>query len=116
MGGIKPAGPVRAGTYIPEQFEFALESGEKIWVDKNASKHLAEYAISKLKDKDTWPEAARLASQIQLGSLRSAVDMASKNGIKYRQMIKIDGWELVFAPPKSAEQFPTLYHALFRGK
>ena len=42
----------------------------------------------------------RLSSQQQLNSLQSALNTATKNGVKYNELIIIDGWELKLAPPK----------------
>lgn len=101
------------GTVIPQSFELTLETGEKVWVDGNATKHLAEFAGSKASD--YTPEAVRLASQLQLESLNAAVNTAARNGITYREVMNVNGWELIFAPPKSENQFPALYHALYKG-
>ncbi|NVE01681.1 hemagglutinin [Massilia sp. BJB1822] len=102
------------GSLIPKKFELVLENGGKVWADGHATKHLAEYAAGKAVD--YTPEAVRLASQVQLKSLGDAVNMAVKNGLVYRNAIYVNNWELVFAPPKSAEQLPALYHALYKGK
>ncbi|MDU9030471.1 LysM peptidoglycan-binding domain-containing protein [Pseudomonas mediterranea] len=111
---IQSSGPVHPRSVIPREFELTVESGQKIWVDGNATKHIAEYAAGKAVN--FTPEATRLASQVQLESLSSAVNIAVANKITYRQMVKIDGWELVFAPPKTADQLPALYHALYKAK
>ena len=111
---IRPVGPMHPGSVIPQSFELSLENGAKIWVDGNATKHVAEYAATKAIN--STPEAVRLVSQVQLASLESAVNTAVQNGITYRQVIKVNNWELIFAPPKSADQFPALYHALYKGK
>ena len=100
------------GSVIPKQFELALERGGKIWVDRNATKHVAEYAAAKTIN--STPAAVRLASQVQIESLRTAVNTAVQNGLLYRQVIKVNNWELVFAPAKSADQFRALYHALYK--
>jgi len=75
------------GSVIPQQFELALENGGKIWVDGNATKHVAEYAAAKAIN--STPEAVRLASQVQLESLGSAVNTAVQNGVTYRQVINV---------------------------
>ncbi|AXA90566.1 RHS repeat-associated core domain-containing protein [Massilia sp. YMA4] len=111
---IQPAGPMHPGSVIPQKFELTLEGGGKVWVDGNATKHIAEYAAAKAVN--ATPEAVRLASQVQLESLGSAVNAAVQNGITYRQMMNVNNWELIFAPPKSAEQFPALYHAIYKAK
>lgn len=111
---ITSAGPVYPGSVIPKNFELTLDSGQKIWIDSNATKHIAEYAAAKAKD--FTPQAVKLSSQVQLNSLKNAIEQAQINGIKYRQLIKVDEWELVFAPPKTAEQFPALYHAVYKTR
>ena len=111
---IQSSGKIHPGSVIPQNFELALNSGKKIWVDGNATKHIAEYASNKAMH--YTPEAVRTASQAQLESLSAAVNTASENGIVYRQMMRVDGWELIFAPPRSAGQFPALYHALYKAK
>lgn len=111
---IRSSGDVHPGSVIPRQFELTLGNGQKIWVDGNATKHIAEYAAGKARY--ATPEAVRLSSQVQLESLSAAVNTANANGIVYRQMIKVDGWELIFAPPRSAGEFPALYHALYKAK
>nr|WP_238963129.1 hemagglutinin repeat-containing protein [Pseudomonas sp. AF32] len=111
---IKPAGPVYPGSVIPKTFELSLEGGEKIWVDGNATKHIAEYAAYKAES--YAPEAVKLASQVQLSSLKAAVETAVNAGLKYREVINVDGWELVFAPAKTSDQFPALYHAVFKSR
>jgi filamentous hemagglutinin len=87
---------------------------KKIWIDGNATKHIAEYAA--VKAENFSPEMVRLVSQEQIRSLSSAVTTAVDTGIQYRKMMHVDGWELIFAPPKSANQLPALYHALYKRK
>jgi hypothetical protein len=111
---IQPIGPMHPGSVIPQKFELTLESSGKIWVDGNATKHIAEYAAARAIN--ATPEAVRLVSQVQLESLGSAVNTAVQNGVTYRQLMIVNNWELIFAPPKSVGQFPALYHALYRGK
>ena len=57
-----------------------------------------------------------MASQVQLNSLKTAVEMAASSGIEYRKVINVDGWELMFAPQKSEGQLPALYHAVVRSR
>ncbi|MEP7731522.1 hemagglutinin repeat-containing protein, partial [Marinomonas primoryensis] len=108
---ISNAGLVHPGSVIPQNFELSLANGQKIWVDGNATKHLAETSASKAQN--FTPEAVRLNSQVQLESLQSAVNTATSSPLSYRQMIKVDGWELIFAKPKVEGQLPALYHARY---
>jgi YD repeat-containing protein len=111
---VKASGPNHPGSVIPRSFELGLENGQKIWIDGNATKHIAEYAA--VKAENFSPEMVRLVSQEQIRSLSSAVTTAVDTGIQYRKMMHVDGWELIFAPPKSANQLPALYHALYKRK
>nr|WP_221179077.1 hemagglutinin repeat-containing protein [Pseudomonas brassicacearum] len=111
---IKSVGPMHPGSVIPQSFELSLGSGEKIWVDGNATKHIAEYAAYKAEN--YTPEAVRLASQVQLSSFKAAVETAANTGLKYRVVTNVDGWELMFAPAKTADQFPVLYHAVYKSR
>ncbi|WP_289241436.1 LysM peptidoglycan-binding domain-containing protein [Delftia sp.] len=111
---VKASGPNHPGSVIPRSFELGLENGQKIWIDGNATKHIAEYAA--VKAENFSPEMVRLVSQEQIRSLSSAVTTAVDTGIQYRKMMYVDGWELIFAPPKSANQLPALYHALYKRK
>ncbi len=111
---ISSARPNHPGSVIPTSFELSLSGGQKIWVDANATKHIAEYTA--VKAENFAPDMVRLVSQQQLRSLSSAANTAVADGIRYRQIMRVDGWELIFAPPKTAEQLPALYHALYKAK
>jgi len=108
---IDNAGPVHPGSVIPQNFELSLANGQKIWVDGNATKHLAEVSASKAKR--FTPDAVRLNSQVQLESLQAAVNTATLSPLNYSQMTIVDGWELIFAKPKIEGQIPALYHARY---
>lgn len=58
------------------------------------------------------PETVRLITQIQLQSLQGAVNLATKNGVPFNQLLTIGGWELKFAAPRTVGQLPALIHAL----
>ncbi|WP_249228041.1 polymorphic toxin-type HINT domain-containing protein [Kutzneria sp. CA-103260] len=103
---IKGTQDVYEGTALPKSFELSLEGADKVWVAPNATKHMLERMPS-----DVRPALRDLAAQVQLSSLRSAVQKAVKAGYKYDEMVVVDGWELIFGPPKTGP-LPTLYHAL----
>jgi hypothetical protein len=65
------------GSYS-KNFTLVLSGGNNIWVDGNAAKNIAEYAASKAAD--FAPESERLASQVQLESLASAVNATFDQG------------------------------------
>ena len=46
-----------------------------------------------------------------LRSLQSAVNVATKNGVIYDQIMHVGGWELEFKLPREAGQLPALIHA-----
>ncbi|WP_332610256.1 hemagglutinin repeat-containing protein [Achromobacter sp. ESBL13] len=107
---IKATQPPYPGSVIPKSFELSLSSGQKIWVHGNATEHMAEYA--KMKAINFTPEAVRLSSQQQLTSLQAAVDSATKGGVPYGKVINVEGWELIFSPPRASGGLPALIHAL----
>ena len=106
---IKSTQPYYPCSVIPKSFEMTLPNGQKVCVHGNATEHIAEYA--KFKAKNYTPKAVRLSSQQQLNSLQSALNTATKNGVKYNELITIDGWELKLAPPKKLGDLPAVIHA-----
>jgi len=68
--------------------------------------------MRKMKAINFTPEAVRLSSQQQLTSLQAAVDSASKGGVPYGKVINVEGWELIFSPPRASGGLPALIHAL----
>jgi filamentous hemagglutinin len=55
-----------------------------------------------------------MATQAQLGSLQSAVEAATRNGVPYGKILNIGEWELKFAAPRNAGDLPSLIHALMK--
>lgn len=102
--------PPYPGSVIPKSFELSLSSGQKIWVHGSATVHMVEYA--KMKAINFTPEAVRLSSQQQLSSLQAAVDSATKGGVPYGKVINVEGWELVFSPPRESGGLPAFIRAL----
>lgn len=107
---IKATQPNHPGTVIPRSFELTTTTGDKVWIHGNATKHLAEYAG--MTANHYPPEVVRLVSQQQLASLHGAISSASSSGIRYGEIMIIDGWELKFAPPRSPGKLPVVTHAL----
>ncbi len=107
---IKATQPVYAGTVIPRSFELTTSAG-KVWVHGNATEHMAEYATAML-GRGVNPQLVQVGSQVQLNSLKAAVDAASRGGMEYGKVIRTGGWELIFAAPREAGQLPALKHAL----
>jgi filamentous hemagglutinin len=54
----------------------------------------------------------RITQQAQLTSMEAAVNAATKNGVKFDEIIRIGGWELKFGRPRNPGDLPTLFHAL----
>lgn len=80
----------------------------------NATKHIAEYAAYKAEN--YTPEDVRLASQVQLSSFKAAVETAENTGLKYREVFNVDGWELMFAPAKTADHPFSIILSISRGE
>ncbi len=108
---IKATQPVYKGSVIPKSFELSASTG-KFWVNGNATEHIAEYAVGRAVN--GAPEAVRLASQVQLGSLKAAVEAATRQGVRFGEIIQVGGWELKFGVPRQVGQLPALIHALYR--
>jgi RHS repeat-associated protein len=102
---------VYSGTVVPRSFTLATESGE-FYITPNATEHLAEYAASVTSR--SGPEAAAIATQAQLTSLRAAVTSAAKSGVRYGELIESGGWKIVFGPPRSPGELPAVIHALMK--
>lgn len=57
-----------------------------------------------------------LRAQDMLTRLRSAVREATKCGIKYDEMIVVEGWELIFSAARKGAKLLVLKHAREVGK
>jgi RHS repeat-associated protein len=100
------------GTVIPRSFEIATASGA-VWVHGNATEHMAERAVAML-NRGIPQALVNLGSQVQIRSLQSAVQLAIDGGIRYGELMRKGGWELIFRAPRAAGQLPALIHALQR--
>ena len=95
---------------IFKSFEINLGTN-KVWVHGNATEHLRELEINLMKDISKTPEAKRLAMELILTDFQGALKEATKNGIKYDEMVNIGRWEFKFSKPREAGQLPALIHA-----
>jgi hypothetical protein len=107
--GMKATQEVWPGTVIPRSFEL-LAGRTNLWVNGNATKHMAEYATS-LMNNGMTPEAVSMASQAQLKSLQAAVAKATQGGIPFNKLVNVGGWELRFSQ-RVTDKLPVLMHAL----
>jgi hypothetical protein len=103
---IEATGPRYQNTNPPTQFN--LQAGKSIIeVVPNATKHIFEHLLGLYRSGAT-PQTLECAAQVRLASLQQAVSQALGVGIKHRELIKIGGWELVFAIDKG-KKLPTRY-------
>lgn len=108
---IKATQEVWPGTQIPRSFELTTQGGRKVWVHGNATEHLAERVVN-LNRRQLTPDLVRVTQQAQLNSLEAAVNAATKNGVKFDEIITVGGWELKFGRPRNPGDLPTLFHSL----
>ncbi|MFJ5964441.1 ribonuclease YeeF family protein [Bacillus sp. NPDC093026] len=80
---IKITQPLYEGTKIPKSFELAT-AGEKFWVHPNGTKHMVEYIT-----RDATTHGMPINSQTLLSSFQNSVNNATKQGIKYEEIMKI---------------------------
>jgi len=111
---IKATQASYAGLSLPRSFELLTETGRKIWVAGNGTKHIYDDAMTALKSGRNI-RSVNIAMQAQLSSLRAAVSAATKGGVKYGEQMNVGGWELIFSAPRASGQFPVLYHALMKA-
>jgi hypothetical protein len=103
---IRSTQPVNPNTTIPKSFELSVGKS-KYWVHPNATKHLAEYSTK------TLSHGNRMTDQALLTSFRGAVEQATKQGIKYDEMMIVGNWELIISKPRAEGQLPVIKHALY---
>nr|MDT0663517.1 RHS repeat-associated core domain-containing protein [Micromonospora sp. DSM 115978] len=104
--------PNYPGSVLPRSFTMAA-GGQQIWVHPNATKHMAEY-LQGLATSGATRARVDLATQVQLGSLRSAVGDVASGGVPINQLVHAGGWELRFGQ-RSTDPLPALMHALYIG-
>lgn len=109
---IKGTQPNYPGSDLPRSFEMQA-GGTRVWVHGNATKHIAEYAQNKAANMASR-EQVGLATQVQLRSLQSAVEGATRNGVPTGRLITSGGWELKFSQ-RPQDPLHALVHALHVG-
>jgi RHS repeat-associated protein len=110
---ITPTQANYESTALPQSFELNTGNGFKIWVHGNATKHMAEYlyAGKYVLSRD----GMGMTAQMELTSLKAAVQSATSKGIKYGELLIEGGWELKFGLPRNPGDLPVLIHALKRN-
>jgi hypothetical protein len=115
---VENAGERYAQTAVPRYYTYVHPTrGTRIYIAPNATEHLAERSLGYLRNNPYQTcavEQSLLITQVQMESLHSAVDAAISQGIRYNQMYRINGWELIFSAPRTAGELPALTHALYR--
>ncbi|WP_173014994.1 hemagglutinin [Capnocytophaga felis] len=96
---------------IYKSFEIRRNENQRIWVHGNATEHLRELELNIMKNTPKTPEAKRLATELILTYFHESLKEATKNGIKYDEIIKIGRWEFKFSPPRNKNLLPALIHA-----
>ena len=99
-----------ANSLIYKSFELKIFNS-KVWVHGNATEHLRELELNILKDISKTPEAKRLSIELILTDFQGAIKEATKNGVKYDELIPIGRWEFKFSAPRESGQLPALIHA-----
>lgn len=91
---------------------FTLGQGDNaIYVTPNVTDHLDEFARSM--SEIGWNYSG-INSQTVMSSLDGAVSKVSASGIEYGKVYNIDGWELIFSPPRNLGELPALKHAVYK--
>jgi hypothetical protein len=94
------------GTAIPKGGTLRLANGDDVFVTANALEHVADVGRNA-----TGPHVGWVREQ-EMQSLLDAVAHAGEDGIPpYGEVIHIDGWELIFGPPRNPGDLPALIHA-----
>lgn len=108
---IKPTQPEYPGTKIPKSFEIKVNT-QKLWVHGNATEHIFEDVVKSIKNPSIDDN---LYSQILLSDFHGSLNIATQNGVKYNEIIKVGHWDFKFAPPREPGQLPVVTHAQFNG-
>jgi hypothetical protein len=109
---ITPTSGKYPGTIVPVTFKYSSSSGHSVWINSSGTKHLNEHAKSLAKELS--PDRVRLGVQLNIKSLGSAIDTATKNGVKLNTRMKVGGWQLEFRK-STGDKLPVLVHARFEG-
>lgn len=108
---MKATAPDIPNSQIPESF--VLSAGDaKVWVIGSATKHLPQY-LNSAEYRVSSRFMLQLVQQALLTSFRAAVAEATAGGVRYGLRFEINGWDLIFSPPRSG-QLPVLFHAVYQ--
>ncbi len=58
---------------------------------------------------------SNLYTQNLLDDFAGALEAATKDGIKYDEIMNVGKWELKFSPPREDGLLPVIMHAVFKG-
>jgi RHS repeat-associated protein len=110
---IKPTQPNYLGTDLPRSFE--MQAGNtRVWVHGNVTEHMAEYLQGRASRDLVGRAQLGLATQVQMRSLQSAVEMATRGGVPLGRKLDVGGWELKFSQ-RPSDPLPALVHGLYVG-
>ena len=104
--------PTYEGTAIPKSFVMKTTNGD-FWVHGNATEHMADYVVKKLKNGASL-ESVRLDSQIILADMHDSLSAVTRSGFKYNELLSHGNWEFVIKKSKSADQYDAVIHAMYR--
>lgn len=109
---IKVVTALRPGSFVPQTFTMKVGL-RKFYVNTNGTKHMFDH----LRRAGTSPYKAQrmINTQALLTSFQAAVRVATKRGIKYDKVIRVDDWELIFVRPRAGEALPVIKHAVYFG-
>ncbi len=105
-----PTQPVYQGTLLPRSFELITFDGQRFWVHGNATEHIYEILMNRLRVNGpsfTMP----VTTQQLLTGLHASIEQAVQKGIVYEQKIISGNWELIFSKPRQPGQLPVIKHA-----
>jgi RHS repeat-associated protein len=107
---VKATAAAPSASGVPRSFELIAGRGG-VWVNPHVAKHFEEFA-GHLAKRGLSPEGVALGMQVHLASLQGAVQEALRVGVRFGEVMKVGGWELMFALPSKSGGLPVLYHAL----
>jgi hypothetical protein len=108
---IKATQPVYDGTVLPKSFEISVNN-QKMWVHGNGTKHIYEELAKQMKVPGIDP---KYYTQLLLDDYSGALQQATKNGIKYDELMTVGNWEFKFSAPRGEGLLPVVKHAQFNG-
>jgi RHS repeat-associated protein len=109
---ITPTQDPIAGQVIPKSFEIATESS-RFWVHPNATKHMYEFLSRNPAGVANPAGAQKMSSQVMLESFEQAVKLATEQGIRYGEKIRVGNWELIFDKARDSGLLDVIKHAVY---